>query len=386
MKILITSIVDINKTAHNRLHQFIKHLSKKNEITVLCINDWWKLKQTDVNLYTKEFDQFLDDINVIYLTNKKRSPILQELFSYNAIRNLNNIDDFDVHFNYNSLITGYFVSKKMNLNVYDIADDLPEMIRTSPQIPFFLKTLGAILGAKMLQSNIGSSKKITYITDSLKEDYNLPTLKAEHIPNGVDTELFRNYSSESLKSSLDMDDTFIIGYVGVLREWVDLEPVFRAMKQLGSRLNIKMLVVGEEGYLEENKKLVEEYGLSDKVIFTGTVPYFEVPKYASCMDVCLIPFKNDAVSKNSLPLKLFEYMACEKPVISTRLPGVLDAVGNRVLYASNDGEFSENILHLYNNKELGQKLGFEGRKFVEKNYDWSVICHKLEKILEESLS
>ena len=311
---------------------------------------------------------------------------MQELFSYNAIRNLSNIDDFDVHFNYNSLITGYFVSKKMNFNIYDIADDLPEMIRTSPQIPFFLKTLGAILGSKMLQSNVSSSKKITYITDSLKEDYNLPTLKAEHIPNGVDTELFRNYLSESLKSSLDMDDSFIVGYVGVLREWVDMQPVFKAMEQLRSQLNIKLLIVGEEGYFEENKKLVEEYGLSDNVIFTGTIPYVEVPKYVSCMDACLIPFKNDAVSKNSLPLKLFEYMACEKPVISTKLPGVLDAVGDGVLYASDSGEFAKNILHLYNNKELREKLGFEGRKFVETNYDWSVICDKLEKVLEESLS
>ncbi len=195
MNILITSIVDINKTAHNRLHQFIKYMSTNNDITVLCINDWWKSNQTNVNLYTKGFNKSFENVNTIYLTNRRISPILQELLSYNTVRKLKKMDEFDVHFNYNSLITGYFVSKQVNSNVYDIADDLPEMIRTSPQIPFFLKPFGAMLGSMMLKKNISASKKIVYITESLKDDYNFPQLKSEHIPNGVDTKLFRKYPS-----------------------------------------------------------------------------------------------------------------------------------------------------------------------------------------------
>jgi glycosyltransferase involved in cell wall biosynthesis len=145
-----------------------------------------------------------------------------------------------------------------------------------------------------------------------------------------------------------------------------------------------MIIAGEEGQLEKNKELAKKYSVYDKVIFTGTIPYLEVPKYMSCMDICLIPFRNDLVSKNSLPLKLFEYMACEKPIISTKLPGVINAVGEIVLYASNASEFTDKILYLYNNEPARQALGIEGRKFVEKDYDWSVICSKLEKILEES--
>jgi len=139
-------------------------------------------------------------------------------------------------------------------------------------------------------------------------------------------------------------------------------------------------VGGGVGY-EKNVELAKEYDLLKNVIFTGTVPYTQVPKYISCMDVCVIPFKFDAVSQNSLPLKLFEYMACEKPVISTKVEGIIESVGDMVLYASNTSEYMSEITKLYNDEELRRRLGSEGRMFVEKNYNWSNITSKLEKIL-----
>lgn len=382
MKILITSMIDIHKSPHSRLHQFMKHLSVNHEITVICINDWWKNKQTDVSLYTKGLNQSFENVNTIYLTNRKISPILQELFAYYKVRKLKWNNKYDVHLNYGSLITGYFISKKIDSTVYDIGDDLPEMIRASPQIPFFLKPFGVMLGSIIMKRNIASAKKILFITPSLEKSYKLPPLKSECIPNGVDTQLFKKSSSTELKSSLSISDEFIIGFVGVLREWVDLEPVFESLQQLTQHLKVKMLIAGEEGQLEKNKELARKYNIYERVIFTGTVPYLDVPKYVSCMDICLIPFKNDLVSKNSLPLKLFEYMACEKPVISSKLPGVMNAVGEKVFYAATASEFTEKILYLYNNEQVRQTMGIEGKEFVEKYYDWSTICSKVEEILE----
>lgn len=63
----------------------------------------------------------------------------------------------------------------------------------------------------------------------------------------------------------------------------------------------------------------------------------------SAMDFCLIPFKRSSISENALLLKLFEYMACEKPIISTELPGIKAVVGNKVMYAANEDEYKEKI-------------------------------------------
>ena len=393
MKILITSIVDLKKSAHNsRLHQFLDYLCKTHEITVLSINDLWKAKWDDKSVeYSKDFGEIFNKIKILYLTERRISPILQEIYSIKTVNpTLKKIDynGFDIHFNYNTLISGYAVAKKMKSagvnTIYDVADDLPEMIRTSPQINNLLRPFGGFIGDLAMKRNIHISKKVTFTTDSLRQSCGIPLKKSELIPNGVDTELFKKYPSDEIKKELGINNDFVVGHVGVLREWIDLEPLFIAVKQLSENLDISLLIVGGGIGYEENVELAKKYGLLKNIIFTGTVPYTQVPKYISCMDACVIPFKLDAVSQNSLPLKLFEYMACEKPVISTKVEGIMAAVQNKILYASNAEEYKNKIIELYNDEELQRKIGLESRNFVEKNYNWSKITSKLEKVLLEA--
>jgi glycosyltransferase involved in cell wall biosynthesis len=375
MKILITSIVDLKKSQHNRPHQFVRYLSKKHEVTVLSINDWWKGGQDDLESYSSEFDDVFKRIDYFYLTDKKVSPILQELLFRKKIKEVLKEEDFDVHLNYSTLISGYVAAKRTK-TVYDIADDLGAMIKESPQIPRLLRPFGRALGDLMMRKNIKKAEKVTVTTDMLKRTYNIPDGKCEVIPNGVDTNLFRNYGDT--KEELGLDG-FIIGYVGVLREWVDFEPVFLALKDLDEGIN--MVVVGKEGQFKENVDLAKRCGVSDRVTFTGMVPYSQVPKYISAMDVCLIPFKLNAISESALPLKLFEYMACEKPVISTELPGVRAVADDKIMYATSNDEYKEKIAELHKDMELRREMGKTGREFVEENYDWEKIVERMERIL-----
>jgi glycosyltransferase involved in cell wall biosynthesis len=378
MKILLTSIVDLKKSQHNRPHQFVKYLSKKHEITVLSINDWWKGRQEDMKSYSRDFDDDFNRIEYHHLTDKKTSPILQEVFSRSKVNEIIGKNDFDVHLNYSTLVSGYYAAKKLN-TVYDIADDLGAMIKASPQIPAFLRGAGGAFGDMMIRKNIDISSKITLTTDVLRKAYNIPEQKSEIIPNGVDTEMFRDYGSNA-KAELGLDG-FILGYVGVLREWIDFEPIFSIMKEMDK--SIKMLIVGKEGKFRENQELARRYGIEDRVIFAGMVPYSSVPKYISAMDVCLMPFNKGTISESAVPLKLFEYMACEKPVISTRLSGIESVAGDRIKYASNREEYIERIRVLFEDDNLRKKLGREGRKFVMEHYTWGQIAGRMEKIMLE---
>lgn len=377
MKILITSIIDLNKSQHNRPHQFVRYLSKKHEITVLSINDWWKGDQGDLEYYSSFFNDFLDNINYQYLTNRKISPILQEVFFTKKIKELST-EDFDVHLNYNSLITGYRISKFFK-TVFDLADDLTEMIRQSPQIPRVFRPVGGLVGDYYLKKDINHAEYVTLTTPEIGKSYQIPAEKAKIVPNGVDTDSFR-YKKKS-KEELGLDG-FIIGYVGVLREWVNLKPVFNALTNLDHE--IKLLIVGSEGKLNENKKLARKYGVVDRVIFTGMVPYSDIPKYISAMDVGLIPFNLDGITEHALPLKLFEYMACEKPVITSPLPPIKLKVGNNVLYASNTKDHIEQINLLYNDSNLRAKIGNNGRNIALK-HDWKIITQKLEEVLRDAI-
>lgn len=374
MKILITSIIDLKKSQHNRPHQFVKYLSKNHDVTVISINDWWKGGQDNLESYSREFADIFDRINYIYLSDKKISPILQEVLWTKKVNEVVK-EGFDVHLNYNTLVSGYVASQKIP-TVCDLADDLGSMIRSSPQIPKILRPLGGVLGDYFLQENLKRSKLITLTTGNLVDSCNVPLDKYMVVPNGVDTSLFKfQYNA---KTNLGLKG-FIIGYVGVLREWVDFKPVFMALKSMGPE--IRLLIVGKEGYFDENVKLAKRCGVADKVIFAGMIPYSSVPQYISAMDVCLIPFRKGGISENALPLKLFEYMACEKPVVSTELNGVKNAVKNMVMYANTEEEFTTIFNDLYNNEKLRYEMGVAGRQFVEKNYEWNKVVEKLENIL-----
>ena len=383
--------MDLKRTAHNRLHQFVKNLSQKHEITVISINDHWKAKQTDVELYSRDFTDVLNKIKIEYLTQGGLAPIFQEInsgFSARHILNKIRYQDFDVHLNYSSLISGYFISRKMKAigvnTVYDIADDLPAMVRDSPQIPGIFKPIGGLASNFFLKQNILNSAHITCIAESLLKTIKLPLPGKTIIPNGVDTELFRSRPSERLKKKLDISDAFVIGYVGVLREWVNLEPVFAAVNALQASHNLKLLIVGDEGGLTKNKQLAEKYKITERILFTGTIPYTTVPEYIACMDVCLVPFKKGAIAENSLPLKLLEYMACGKPVIATPLTGIKEAVTNHILYGADKNEIKQVIEQLYDNVGLRTKMGEDGKQFVINNYAWPIMCAKLDEVLKQA--
>ncbi|MCE7698058.1 MAG: glycosyltransferase [Methanobacterium paludis] len=373
MKILVTSIVDLKKSQHNRPHQFVKYLSKHHDITVLSINDWWKGNQGDLNSYSSDFNDIFKGVDFHYLTERKVPPILQEVLFTKKNKELCR-ENFDVHLNYNCLVTGYRASKNFK-TVFDLADDLPEMIATSPQVPNILKPFGKSLGNFFLNKDIKYADHVTVTTESLKETYKIPDAQAELIPNGVDTNIFKN--DPKAKEELGLNG-FIVGYVGVLRGWVDFKPVFEALKCLDNE--IKLLIVGSEGRFQENKELAKKCGVADRVIFTGMIPYSLVPKYVSAMDVGIIPFRLNEVSQNALPIKLFEYFACEKPVISSEIVPVKSSFPEDVLFASNCEDYVDKIAMLYEDKGLRRKLGKNGRKISEK-HNWKNITAKLEKTL-----
>ena len=183
----------MSKTSHNRLHQFIRHLSPNHSVTVLSINDWWKNSQTDVRQYQLGVEDILRGVDIRYFTARKIRPYLQEAFSIITVNStLKEIDctRFDVHLNYNPLISGHYVARRLRtagiVTVYDIADDLPAMVRTSPQIAAVLRPLGGFVADIMIKRNIKIAQKVTFITRPLSDSYHIPSDKAEYIPNGAD--------------------------------------------------------------------------------------------------------------------------------------------------------------------------------------------------------
>ena len=394
MRILITSIVDIKRVTHNRIHVFAEYLSRKHDVTILCLNAWWldESENHDASAdYHRDpyFQQLFDRTTILYLSNGRQPAVLQELASLRTLDALlRQIDlaSFDVHVNYCDLIAGYSVARSAQRvsipTVFDIADDLPHSFALSPRVPRVFRPMARRVAHSMLQANVNLATRVTFVTNALKDAYRLPDAKCTLIPNGVHENFFNTPPVPSRRRELGLDGSFVLGFVGTQLEWVDLKPAFAAVSRLNAEgKDVKMLVVGGGEKLEANKRLAAGIGVADKVVFANQVPLSEVPSYLSCMEVGLICRTQTTDSDRSLPLKLFEYMACQKPVISVPLAGVREAVGDRVLYASDSTQLAESIERLYADRELRQKLGIQGRSLVERNYAWESICDRFEDLL-----
>ena len=67
----------------------------------------------------------------------------------------------------------------------------------------------------------------------------------------------------------------------------------------------------------------------------GTKPYETLPSYLANIDVCLIPFKINQITLASNPIKMYEYLAAGKPVVSTALPEVIQNA-SKIVYIGTD--------------------------------------------------
>ena len=142
-----------------------------------------------------------------------------------------------------------------------------------------------------------------------------------------------------------------------------------------------VLVGGKDDYMK-NKLILVEFAERKNVYLLGKKSYEDLPGYLKAFDVCLIPFRRDDLfSLSCSPLKLYEYLATGKPIVSTNLAGV-SCFDSLVRIAQNNNEFE---------KHIGEALreGFECHEMrmkIAKNHSWKKRANKVQDTLEGALN
>lgn len=395
VRILVLSPVDLRNAAHNRLHDFVNHLSRRHRIDVVCTYAWWLEKYDQIQRredhQAKGLDPPMTGISCEYLGSFGERPVRQELLSFTRARRI--LDrfqpgEYDLLFNYNTILSGLSIAQSLGETpmVYDLADDIAGMAANSPMVATAFRPMVRPFSRLAISSSIRKSRRVTVATPELARTYDIPSCRTTVIPNGVDPDLFRPHDKEKSKRRFSLDGKIVIGYVGVLREWIDFDMMLGALVFLAKEFpSIRMLVVGGEGRLQELRNMSARMRLEDRVVTPGNLPYGEIPHAMSAMDIGVIPFRLNEVTRNALPLKLFEYMACGVPVISQRLKPVIDSVDENVMYASNGEEMAHAAKEILESNALRKELSENGRKIVQSSWRWETIVRKLESVLEEAV-
>ena len=245
--------------------------------------------------------------------------------------------------------------------------------------------------AKMVESRtLKQADRVLAINDKLR-DYMIklgaPPERTQVLRAGIDIEQFNpidNGNTVRKQYGLEKED-FVLFFMGWLYQFSGLKEVTSQLAQIGNR-HIKLLIVGEGDAYNELEKIREKYNLQDRVMLTGKKPYQEIPAFIAASDICLLPaYPDEKIIQDIVPIKMYEYMAMKKPVIATRLPGVMKEFGegNGVVYVNRPEDVVAKAIELIQNGRV-EELGVKARSFVEKN-SWDTITDEFEKILEEAI-
>jgi glycosyltransferase involved in cell wall biosynthesis len=156
---------------------------------------------------------------------------------------------------------------------------------------------------------------VLVVSDKLfqtKKEYN-PNIFL--IPHGVEFDHFSKYNSSRVELPADLKHVKkpVIGYYGLIRDWID----FDLLQKISMRKDWSLVFIGPVS------TDVSAIRGKENAHLLGPKDYKDLPLYLQGFDVCIIPYKLTEVTINARPLKLFEYLASGKPVVSTPLPSVL---------------------------------------------------------------
>lgn len=386
MRILITTIVDPKKSTYSRMHAFAQHLSKQHKVVILSVNDSWKGSQAPSKSHERDYEVSMTGVDTVFITDKKKSIVSQELFSGRALKKLlDQMDPFDIIIDYNTLSIGRRVQRIIgDVNrIYDLADDLVDMIRASPQLPRFVSPFAARYAQHLINKSIKEAKMVTGTTGALLERYRVPEEKRRVIPNGIPSSFLMKSDAGSIADLREETNEFLVGYVGVLREWIDFIPLFETMKRIRSKFLIRLTVIGEEGDKESVQRLAEKMGVAEQVSMVGTVPHNEIREYLAGCDCGIVPFAMTKTSDFALPLKVFEYFSAGLPIISTPIRSVKENFPTSIWFYDNAGQLEEAILSIHSDKEMVRTRVSEGMKKVESEFTWDVALAKLDDLIRD---
>jgi glycosyltransferase involved in cell wall biosynthesis len=194
---------------------------------------------------------------------------------------------------------------------------------------------------------------------------------------GVDTNVFRpdKKNAENVRKKYGLNDRKVVVYVGELSAWHGTEIILDIAERMR---DVTFLMVGKN--LEMLSEEVERRKLGN-IIFTGFIKHESVRDYISAGDVAIAPYKKTEEFFYYSPIKIFEYMACEVPVIASNVEIVRDTIERHrcglLAEQNNVDDFVKKISFLLNESKLRKKMGRNGRKAVVKNYQWSNVAQTL---------
>jgi glycosyltransferase involved in cell wall biosynthesis len=205
------------------------------------------------------------------------------------------------------------------------------------------------------------------------------------IRNGVDPSVCSPRCKEEACHRLGLErNRQYIGFVGGFFPWHGLDTLVDAMTMVRRECPAaKLLLVGDGHTRPALQAMVRERGLEEAVSFVGRVRFDEVPWWIGASDVCVVLHRSVRFYPGD-SMKLWEYLACARPVVATAGEGYGDTVerlGAGLSVKEEDpAALAEVVLRVLRDPALARKMGQAGRVAVVHSHTWDARAMELEQV------
>lgn len=234
--------------------------------------------------------------------------------------------------------------------------------------------------------------KIVAISKAIKTDlvilgYNPDKILIAH--DGVDLDEFDiDISKEEARKKIGLPlDKIIVMYTGHLFEWKGADVLLEAARFAGNIRIEQSLFVFVGGMAYDIKKFREKSKGAENILILGHRSHKEIPIFLKAADILVLPnsSKEEISSKYTSPLKLFEYMASERPIIASDILSIREVLddNNSYLFKADDPESLAKVLGLAIKNEENAKIKANMALDKVKSFTWQKRANKINLFFSE---
>ena len=231
--------------------------------------------------------------------------------------------------------------------------------------------------------------RVVVLTDGLRDlvihRYRVAAERVAVVPSGTDTGLFAPQNATTCRRRFELDpERDYIGFVGSFYRYQGLQCLLDAMAIVRrTRPSVHLLLVGDGEAVPELKQQAERLALTSCITWAGRIPYREVPAWIGAMTLCVAPFRGNRGETS--PVKVFDYLACGRPVIASAIPSVsaifsIEA-GVALVPPDDPVSLAEAVVALLDDRERQFHMAKQGRRFIEQDYSWMHLTTRLKEWL-----
>ncbi|HMG36863.1 MAG TPA: N-acetyl-alpha-D-glucosaminyl L-malate synthase BshA [Blastocatellia bacterium] len=237
---------------------------------------------------------------------------------------------------------------------------------------------------------IERSNAVTAISNYLK-DATLktfcPDCDIRVIYNFIDASYYRRASNETLKREIAPNGERIILHISTFRPIKRITDCVRVLANIGSRetageRRVKLVMCGDGPEREDAQTLARQLGVGDQVAFLGKQPQSVIRDYLSIADLFLLPSLSE-----SFGLSALEAMACEVPVITTRVGGLPEVVEEGrcgfLLEVGDVEGMASAAVRILRDDNLRKSMGSAGREIAVSRFANDRVIPQYEKLYED---